>query len=480
MLFGPKDLLPRPINQAFTISTLSFLYILGVIHWSIFFNFGNISYETLDWKDGLFYYVAARDLVTSGNIPYFSDVGAPSWADHRFLGNPQSFLSPQIVLFPLMTIGQSILANTLIKYSLGFIGIVLLRNRYQLSIIPFTILFLLFNFNGHITSHISAGHTTWTGYYFLPFLFLIILNLLSDNKANTAKTAILLSLILMIIIMQGSFHIFIWCLLFLLIFGLLNPCYLKVSFISIFLGTLLSMFRLAPVAYVSLDKLETPVYASGYPTINTLLDALSTLNALRFEHVRNSSYNVGWHEQDIFIGFIGLAFIIFFGIYHAYSDHQLVKEFKFKALNIPMLMFLLLSFGFIFDIISDLRIPLISFAERVPSRFLIIPLVIIIITSAIRMEALLICIRRNTTIKFLILIGIVVLSHSLLVHSWFWKLDSSVGQQLAMKTDLAFPLPSNTDSFYIGLVNVSWAISLVSLLITCILYIKLSARRFKT
>ena len=97
-------------------------------------------------------------------------------------------------------------------------------------------------------------------------------------------------------------------------------------------------------------------YASGFPTIGTLVDSLTTIKAFTYEHVRiqgpGSLYDVGWWEHNHFIGYIGVAFILFFGIYQQYIRKPKQLE-PFKYLGLPLLVITLFSFGLWFDILSD-------------------------------------------------------------------------------------------------------------------------------
>lgn len=468
-LFGSGSSERDSLTRLLTVSCLGLLFFTGIAHWVIFFSAGNMSFVKLDWGDGFFYYAAARDMVVLQAIPYFTDAVAPAWGDNRFLANPQSFMSPQILLFPLMSVGQAVLVNTLIFYVLGFIGLMLIRNHFHLSMVPFTLLFLLFNFNGHLTAHLSVGHSTWNGYFLLPFFFLIIFKMLRDDGAGWLRPAILLALVMLGMIMQGSFHIFTWCLMFLFVLGLVHRRYAIPMLAAMLFGVSMSLFRLIPTALVRLDY--TASYASGYPTVNTLIDALTTIKAHLYEHPRNAIYNVGWHEHDIFIGFIGLAFILYFGFFHRFSGNPKVAEHRFPALDLPIIIFILLSFGFVFDVISDLRVPLLSWAERVPSRFLVFPLVILTVISAVRMEALLPAIRDNTAFKVLCVMGVGLLAHSLFAHSWFWRLASADPNEPGQALKVTFDWPENYDAFYVAVVNISWGLSFLAFAVVVSLFL---------
>lgn len=469
IIFNPIKEDTQLSGQILTTTYLVLLYLVGIVHWIIFFRAGDMSFANLDWGDGQFYYAVARDMILYQSIPYFTDITAPAWGDVRFLANPQSFMSPQIIVFPFLTIGQAVIFNTCLLYSLGFIGTLLIKKHFGLTVIPFTILYLLFNFNGHITSHISVGHSTWNGYFLLPYFFLLIFHILKEDNVALFRTPLLIAFVLLGMIMQGSFHIYVWCLMFLLLIGLTHRKYIVPMLISILFALGLSLFRLIPTAMVRLDYKAS--YASGYPTLNTLIDALTTVKAHLYEHPRNSIYDVGWHEHDIFIGFIGLAFIIYFGFYHRFTNLDFMKHHKFPALDLPIFIFILLSFGYVFDVISDLQIPLLSWAERVPSRFLVMPLVLLTFISAVRMEDILPKIRDSIILKVGIISGTFLLTHSLFAHSWFWKLNKSTNTEKNPVINLSFDFPIGYDQFYLVIVNISWVLSLLVMVAAIILFI---------
>ena len=468
LIFNSRPPARDALSRTFSTSALALLFFIGVFHWAIFFQFGRMSFDESDWTDGLYLYSVVRQSVAEGVIPYFADPAYQNWPDSRFLTNPQSILSPQMIFSPLMGVGSFVLVNTLILYSLGFLGCILIRNRYRLSLLPFTLLFLLFNFNGHITSHISAGHSMWNGYFLLPFYVLLVLQLIQPKSATNLRTSILLAFVLFGMVLQGSFHIFIWCLMFLFLLGLFNSRYWREVLLTILFSSSLALFRLVPTALVGRDHQAS--YASGFPTIPIFIDALTTIKAYTYEHPSSNLYNVGWWEHDYFIGLVGVLFIAYFGIYHRFSTNSSVRDHRYQALDLPVLVLVLFSFGVVFDLISDLRIPLLSWVERVPSRFFIIPLVTLIVISSIRMQALFQDFGRNGVLKLLLFAGMVQVAHSLVAHSWFWRIGSIESGGVQIAREVSLNLPGHQDTWYVVVVNATALYSLLTVIALCCLY----------
>lgn len=413
---------------------LASLFSGGIIHWLVFFRFGDFSLSGFDWSKEVYYYSVIVESISSQAIPFLANSPTPDAIppdlDHRFFALPETVISPQVFLLNLMDVGNFILANTLIMYSVGFLGCLFLRWHFSLSLMPFSFLFLVFNFNGHITSHLSVGHTMWLGYFLIPWFFLLLFKLIRDSKGFRPGIAVSIGSILFIIILQGSFHIFIWCLLFLGLFGIFNIHHLKTLATAASAAIILSAFRLIPAAVTLTDW--KPSYASGFPTLSTFFDALTYVNKDKLAHpiaqTFDRSYDVGWWEHDFFIGFLGLGLIAFFGIYLRFRQDTGVGGASFKQFDLPLLIFVLFSFGVLFDLLSDTRIPLLSWIERTPARVLIMPLLGLTFISAIRMQNFIENIdniKKNWVFMLVSAAIFIELSHQLAVHSWFWRVEES-------------------------------------------------------
>jgi len=71
------------------------LFLGGVVHWGFFFHWGDMQFASADWPKEQYYYSVLRAAVTEPAIPYYV---SPSRGDPRFLGIPETVLSPQIIL----------------------------------------------------------------------------------------------------------------------------------------------------------------------------------------------------------------------------------------------------------------------------------------------------------------------------------------------------------------------------------------------
>lgn len=446
------------MNRAARIALVILLFCLGVIHWLYFFNFGRLAFSAFDWPKEYKYYSVLRQALLEPAIPYH--ISEKFQSTDRFLALPETNLSPQIILLPHMNIPQFILFNTLLLYSIGFFGCLLIKRKYKLSFYPFTMLFLLFNFNGYITSHLAVGHSMWNGYFLLPFFCLFVLRLLEEPQKN--KNSIFkLSILLFIMVLQGSFHIFVWCLMFLVLIGLFNRKIIGPAFLITLFSIFLSAFRLMPAAANFYNKGYPFVFISGYPGLFALFKALIAIKSAAYFPFESK---MGWWEFDAYVSIIGLAALVYFGIYLRFSKKQGFGEHKFKALDLPLLAMVLLSLNPFYGLIAKLPLPFLN-SQRFSSRFIIIPLVFLMIISAIRLQRSASLFSKKIILRLILVAAILLIFFSLGWHSHVWRI-AALEQCGGVITDLSVNIINRQDALYKNIVKISLFISLAVIIIS--------------
>jgi hypothetical protein len=448
-----------------SIVVLAVLFAAGALHWMLFLHSGNMTFQPHDWGKEYIYYSLFKQALTTGEIPYHISLAFHDTP--RFLALPETNLSPQILLLPLMGIGQFILVNTLLLYAIGFVGCLLIRQRYRLSLIPFSILFLLFNFNGHITAHIGVGHSMWAGYFLLPFFFLFVLELTGGNIRR--PTPIKIAFVLFAILLQGGFHIFVWCMTFLILLLAFNWRYFKPILTSILLTLLMSAFRLIPATLALAGKKEKFIWS--YPTVRDALDAIITIRQQAPDRLRPWG-TAGWWELDIYIGIIGLALVVYFGIYLRFSKREDLEDTKHKPLDLPVFIMALFSVSYFHAFLTRLPIPLLS-AERVATRFIIIPILMLVFLAVIRMERVLTNLKQTFTYRFIAVGTILIMALGFVDHSFLWSVTRLERIYQNRVVDLTIPdVISRQDPLYKNLLWVSAAISIAGIALSLYLAIR--------
>ena len=452
-----------------TAGILVLLFAAGFLHWIWFLNHGEMSFKAYDWGKEFLYYSVLKQAIATGLIPYHISLAFQN--SNRFLAIPETNLSPQVLLLSFMNVGLFVVVNTLLLYSAGFVGCLLLKRRYNLSLLSFAAFFLLFNFNGHIVAHIGVGHSMWVGYFLLPFLFLFMLELLEGERWGSP--ALKIAFVLFAILLQGSFHLYVWCLIFLTLLLAFNWRYLKPILLAIVLSGVLSAFRLLPALFALWGKKEKFIWS--YPTPLELLDGLATIRDRTPDRYRPWG-TAGWWEYDIYIGLVGLAVLVGFGLYLRHSKDPELEKYRYSALDLPMFVMTLLSISYFHAFITRIPIPLLK-SERVATRFIIIPVVLLALLASIRMEPILRRVRQTFKFKLIAIGALVVMALGFLDHSFLWstaRLDrmfATKGGELTVPSILSEP-----DGLYKTVVAVSLGITLVALAGLVYLAVRLRAK----
>jgi hypothetical protein len=389
----------RPVEAAF----LGALFLAGVVHWVLFFGLPpRLPPSVGDWAKERRYYTVLRQAVREGRVPYY--VSRPIQGTRKFLANPEVVLSPQVLFLRFLEVEPFVAVQTVLAYTAGFVGCSWLRRRYRLSLLPFTLLFLVFNFNGHLTAHLAVGHSMWAGGFLLPFFFLYMLELIEGRDPR--RTPVKLALALFAILLQGALHVFNWCVLLLVLTAAFRWRLAGAVARTLLWAGVAGACRLLPAAVVWSDR--EVVFLTGYPGLGDLASALLTLRPPDLQ--KASGLNV-W-EYDAFVGPLALAWIVAFGVARMPAEH--------RSLRGPLAVMVLLSLGSFYYVVHVLKVPLLN-AERASSRLLIVPVLLLAVLAAIATERDADRLGRHRIAAWAVAVATAVL---LATHSVVWSLPS--------------------------------------------------------
>ena len=180
--------------------------------------------------------------------------------------------------------------------------------------------------------------------------------------------------------------------------------------------------------------------------------------------------SLGWWEVDTYVGLIGLAFLLYFGVYRTWR-----RQSPVRALLAPIAVLTFLSIGKIYILINHLPIPL-SDSERVSSRFFILPVVALIILAAFNFQAFLAERGRRGLPERILSLGLLTLmGHDLLQHSRIWRVTNMYMLFPSTPADIQSSVINHPDPVYIAALAVGAAGTLLTL--TVLLILSLRERR---
>ena len=406
---------------------LAGLYGLGIFFWGKFLSWGTTPLDFHDWAaitmprlDML------RDAFQLGVFPFHAlDTTALHEITDRFLVLPDVITTPQTLLLLFVNINTFVIIDILLHYTLGMLGLIWLRQKKSLSLIAFTVLFILFNFNGYILAHYAVGHFTWNGYFLYP----IVMGLMFEFTEGLVgwKWVCRLSLVLFYIVLVGGQHHFVWLILFILPFALTSWKRAKWILVVIFIAGLLSAVRFIPpvLALSYFAKKAEFNFVLGYPSIFHLLQSMILpkvpVESPVLPYVLNTFEENFW-EFNYYIGLLGAVFVIYFGVWRWFGKHA--KEYF--SFILPAFFVLFLSLGSNYWLIRAANIPLFA-SERVASRMISVPMTLLILLATIFFQRWLDEHYHSSIVKMVSFLFLALVLSDLWANLKLWRVSDYAG-----------------------------------------------------
>ncbi len=420
-IFKPEDEKSHPWLPYIWIGTL---VLAGAILWGIFFNWGKVPIDYMDWAEVWAVRLQAwRDALLHNTLPFhLSDIAAMRTTNDRYFAVADMVSSPQVILLKWLEVGAYAFVNNLILYGISAYFLLVIRKKYNLSLFAFAFLFLLFQFNGFLVTHLSIGHLSWGGYYLFPAFVLLLLELLEGNRGWGWVTK--MSVVFFFMFMQGSFHHLVWCFIVLGIVAIIRWRHFFQIFKAITFTILLSMWRVIPAFWGKFSDFSQGIdFLGGFPNFFNILKAMiynSTPDMALPLQVFNS--NLGYWEFDIFTGIVGMFIIFGFGFFAMTYWGYKQREFPYLLVPVMALTFLSIDDNFLKVMFYN---PVLVSSERVASRMIGLALVILIILAAIYYQKSLNGIKQNFIIQIPQLVALTVLVYELGLHTLRWSVKNA-------------------------------------------------------
>jgi hypothetical protein len=463
----------RRRHQLATGAAILLLYLGGFYMWFGLLSYKNFSFRVGDWSYEHRFYLVLKEAVTRGVLPFYTSY--PYHGNHHFLAFVNIPASPQIILLKFLSIQDYLVFNTVFFYSLSVHGCWLIAKKYRLSLAAFTWVFLLVNFNGHITSHLAIGHTQWFAYFLFPYALLLMLDIRRDCFAW--RTALVLSGILFFMLLQGGVHIYVITMtfLFLLVVTNLNRSNL-VRFGQVAgLSAVMASCRLLPGLFFFGD---TPrLFVPGYATLRQIADELVILHpnpqgmGTDYAPAQWAGATVEllpW-EYDLYVGVSAFAFLAICGLLWRFRS-PLPSRFQFKNLDWPMAIMTWMALGPNYYFVIASGIPVLSSVERAPARFVIVPLLILIVVGATRLQTVLDNGWHAITVRLLAVVGVAHTGFALYLHFMNWRVETMEHSYESVPMELFATMEAGDNAAYESVVKGSILVSILAVILWSWLY----------
>lgn len=442
------------------------LYVLGVFFWGGFFNWGNVDLNFHDWANiNMPRMEVVHDALSLRLLPIHAEcVTCLHGVTDRFLVLPDVITSPQMILLLFVSPSMFVFGDILLHYSIATIGLLLLRKRFQLSLISYTFLFLTFQFNGYIQSHYAVGHVTWAGYFLFPLFFELVFELLYEKPSwNWVMKFALLTFYSTLV---GSQHHFTWMMLFMAALAIsFRSAFKWIGSAILFSGFLSAVRLLPPVLGIN----GFSHFFFGVPGYLTIYDFLTSLFLLRSPSYTFLAwpYEIGYWEFDYYIGLVGTIMVVYFGIISWFKGWNSGKIHP--ALIFPALLLFSFSQSYVYQE-TMYRVPFLA-SERIASRMVSLPFTLLLIISAVYLNDMLS--MQKIAHRLLALISVVFIVNDVFVHRSLWRIQSVAANFPIVELDFSGnSIINHADPWYFVVLCLGLGLSLFSAFVLGLLVVK--------
>jgi hypothetical protein len=371
---------------------------LAILAW--LFHGGRCPWTEGDWREEWTFFIAWKEALRAGGLPYY--LGTAMQGTERYLANLQTPMMPYAFALAFVDVRSFFLVHMAVVYGVGFLGAVALRRELDLRMVPWTLFVLIFTLNGHIVSHLSAGHLPWAAYFLAPWILVSAIRTSRGDRSLQNVAACAATFAGMILI--GGWHVFVWSWLFMTFACLVPPRRIAVLAGIGVITAGLAAVRLAP-ALVTFGG-GSNIFVSGYPTIASMLAALVATPA------RDRLLDP-W-ELDAYVGYTGFLLVCL----GAVPFRQSAQRFM-NVLLLPAWALIVLSVG---DVYGRTLFRLPGFvSERVTTRLIILPILWLTLAGAVRVDSWWRRAKPSFATSILVLLGAWFLAVQLVLRAQVWR-----------------------------------------------------------
>ncbi len=424
--------------------------LMVVVAWSFFAGFGKYNLVLHDWNKEMGYLEILEQAIRTKQLPFHSNIFFGE--TDRFLAIPEVNILPTFFLVTIIGKQAVTFLNLVILILFGLLGAHQLSEKLALNVKGYLLFLAAFFLNGFIISHYAVGHSVYIAYFtFTWHLFFMICH----QQEAKLKHALWHAMLLLLIVVLGAYHLFVFCILHLLFSALTKEIKLKTSLKIIFVGFLLAAFRFIPAA-ISI-KSSNHHFVSGFPDVASFFDSLVVLKKYEMEGPAGPG-SFGWFEYTYFIGAPAVALLILGFI----SNYRMKVRNYLPGVKASLILFVL-SFGDTFMPWNLSGLPILN-GERFLARMFCIPFIYFILIGSMGMKNEQGNKKEDSGFLFYILFVLMLAMIPFDFLNWQSALGSLGPNSVAQEFDISIIFKS--EIFYTSIWYSSAALSLITLIAT--------------
>ena len=333
-----------------------------------FFRAGDVDwYATQDWQKEWTYHTALRESLSRGRLPWFLN---ETFQDtNRFFANPETNVAPHALLLAWLDIPIFIVLQSAALLCIGLAAAYRLAIDLRLGPVASLTFLTIFLMNGHLIAHLETGHLQWAGYLLLPGVLLFVHRAATGDLGSRTQAGLALTLALIELV--GAWHVFVWAVIWIGVFVVLDRSRWRFGASLALLVAGLSGLRVVPALAHFNPALE---FVGSYQRLSILVAAL-------VGGPMRPTDGLNWWEYNAFVGWVGFV-IVTAGLTAPLSR---TRRHSVAALWAPSVAMLVLS---TYNIYSWTLFMLPGFeSERVASRLLILGLLGFSLIACVQLDS---------------------------------------------------------------------------------------------
>jgi hypothetical protein len=306
--------LATPAMRVRAVATVAAFAVLGFMVWKALAPFFRdlSTFGFHDWDSHMAYrYVTVLSL-KHGEGPWWHawmSGGYPAWG---YVEGATNFVSPYLPLYLLAPVQVAARLEVLGSAVTGLVGTYVLTGRFTRSIALRTLVAALFALNGRWALQATAGHTWHLQYAWMPWVFYLFDVAIEKEKP---KYAVFAGMVMALMIYMGGIYPAPHTAIFLTVYALLYAAFVRRLFpvTALAITGLVAFGFSAPKVFPVVDTmLRTPRTIGSPEAVD--LHQVAVMMTERDQPFYGKPVSVpihGWHEYGIYIGWVGVAVLLF-------------------------------------------------------------------------------------------------------------------------------------------------------------------------